>query len=1591
MDSKPPRNQSQKNFASTESFSEDDKVHHDKPISLPSFSSKGRKIFQLAEPTIDLSSVSRQNSIINAVPKNPYLDSLIQTANSHCQSNKPLLKSIAPIPIQPSSTISSSTSSSSAINDNTSLDNDNDEPHKHRHLPFYSATSAPPNDLPILESNPKNLIDNNRSIGYSYTTNHHYNYTDNNNNNNSNNSSNSNSSSNTLQTEPPPSSHYQSPLHEYPSHLSLDMDNPYRSGNSPDLTNFADRIPQHIDPVPINKSFWKRKNRVETIQREPESKQPSPTLSLLSFKKKLSPTSQMSHSKSPPEVIPRKLIRRDRNKLSPSTTPNYYYTQHTLESDSVSVLPSSTGLDPLSDYISPNTCNDQPHQLYTHSQPGSYSTINSQLSNDNDNNNNKSQFPEFDLNNVQKIEMRTPDPNYVSDEDSLDENEHIVPPLDQHQQQTAPPSSIRYKTITIAKPKQLPNIIPLDTSQLYNYLLEEQIRKDNQSQPPPKPAFFEEQNPKQLYSAASSSYSYVHKTPSAWQTYCNVLTCWIPKFVLEWSGMKTKPRQQAWREKIGLISIIFLLINFVGFFTFAFNAFVCGQPIPRIHYKEIPSDSVVIHGSVYNISTVYHSAKASFIGPQYRRPKKENNSTSSKIPPHPLSFLNIWNFAGSSDASLLFQNVNGACSDFISADENLTLDKNARLYVPMDRHHNNAFSNYYPCFLLNLNGSPRRLPHGYPMNEQVTNHGLPGAPAYDRDHCHLKEGYRNYLYRLQREIDVYYLWSDLPDIDNDLVVYLGDVIDLTRLSMLRNLKLSEPLLSLMKNSTALRETDISFILSQDHTSRKAATCLCQLAKVGVIDTDSVGCITSNIVLIISLIFIVSIIVVKFVFALYFEWFLSWRLGINFQHMPLANATASITSLAINASKVAARFEKMMARFKYGAAADPKKFQKGYQVKSRYPTSHAHQNNTTSQVTLENKMANDLTFDDVILGPTNTNITENTQHFQQYQSDLNVSLQNNRVETGVCLPTSTRHPNETIDSEDDNFQKAKELYYKDSNNLDTIMDRANSYSNLYQQKVERGSSINTKVDDDDDDEVKSNKVKNENSPEYINPEITTTLPDILEYNFQQKQNNPEASTKSQHLLSSDQLIHTICLVTAYSESEGGLRGTFDSIATSNYPNSHKLIIAVCDGDIAGEDSIKTPDIVMSMMEDYLTPPELSHPLPYVAIGQGAKRLNFAMVVGGFYKYDNNTVEVSQQRSIPMICIKKCGDEWEKNTPKPGNRGKRDSQVLLMRFLQKIIFSERMTDLENALYYTIWQLTGIDAIQYETMLMVDADTTIMPDSVEHMVSCFVKDPMIMGLCGETEIANKTESWVTMIQVFEYFISHHLTKSFESVFGGVTCLPGCFSMYRIKAPKGNRHHFYWVPILANPDIVERYGITTVETLHEKNLLLLGEDRYLSTLMLKTFPNRKQIFVPQAKCKTVAPSDFGVLLDQRRRWINSTVHNLMELIIVRDLCGVFCISMQFVVLIEFIGTLTLPAALLFTIFVIFRAIVERPVPVLPLVLMGFIIGIPGLLIVVTAHRWSHVLWMTIYLISLPVWNFILPLNACKFFFYIFLLVPTY
>lgn len=227
-----------------------------------------------------------------------------------------------------------------------------------------------------------------------------------------------------------------------------------------------------------------------------------------------------------------------------------------------------------------------------------------------------------------------------------------------------------------------------------------------------------------------------------------------------------------------------------------------------------------------------------------------------------------------------------------------------------------------------------------------------------------------------------------------------------------------------------------------------------------------------------------------------------------------------------------------------------------------------------------------------------------------------------------------------------------------------------------------------------------------------------------------------------------LAHTICLVTCYSEGHEGLRTTLDSIATTDYPNSHKLILVVADGMITGHGNpMSTPDVCLSMMQDFLIPPDQVEAHSYVAIADGTKRHNMAKVYAGFYRYDHATVDSDSQQRVPMITIVKCGTP--KEHAKPGNRGKRDSQVILMSFLQKVMFDERMTELEYALFTHLWRITGVSPDCFEIVLMVDADTKVYPDALSRLVSCMVKDPDVMGLCGETKIGNKTDSWVSMIQ--------------------------------------------------------------------------------------------------------------------------------------------------------------------------------------------------------------------------------------------------
>eukprot|EP00834_Sanchytrium_tribonematis_P004547 NODE_230_length_12188_cov_0.969890.p1 type:complete len:933 gc:universal NODE_230_length_12188_cov_0.969890:10229-7431(-) len=851
----------------------------------------------------------------------------------------------------------------------------------------------------------------------------------------------------------------------------------------------------------------------------------------------------------------------------------------------------------------------------------------------------------------------------------------------------------------------------------------------------------------------------ISATRRIWSNFALCVTCCIPLCCLRKCGLPTKGQQIAWREKISLVFVIILLALLVGFLTFGFQQTVCGVAPLRVSFDTLNGAEVVIRGKGYDFS-------------QYNHP-----GGSSKLPRGGIDMRELSGLSSSQrDLTFMFQDPS-SCSVLFGTDAVTT---------PI-----------FPCTI-----------GGADVNKATKISDVKEA-------CHDSGAFGEVL-SWRKTVNVFMPWDQVQDSSN-YFIYNNFVLDASKFDLLNisNTKIDLSNLNgfnFIDFKSSFIGKDATFYLNKDDNSRQIGKCFESMLTIAQIDTDTAGCIITNIVLYVSLVFIIGVVLIRFILAIFYAWFLSARIG-----KPLSES------------------------------------EKEYFMNKKF---------------------------------------QEEEYWQKFQK---------------------------------RGQQSQSLMF-----------------GAYSQYKHRMSSFDLK-----------------NSPSQTSLDKRNSVMSDASSEFPQAWPHPE-------MFYQEEVMHTILLVTAYSEDEEGLRNTLESLACTDYSDTHKLILVICDGIIKGSGNERsTPEIAVGMMD--LDPAFPNDPVAYsyVSIAEGSKRHNMAKIFAGYYNSANHRV--------PMITVVKTGTPEEATNSKPGNRGKRDSQIVLMNFLQKVTFDDRMTPLEYDLFQKIQYLCRNNPDKFEACVMVDADTRVEASSLKILVSAFTRDDAIIGLCGETRISNKWSSWVSMIQVFEYYLAHHNAKAFESVFGGVTCLPGCFCAYRIKAPKGDG---FFVPILGNPEIVEQYSENVVDTLHKKNLYLLGEDRFLTTIMLKTFPRRKMMFIPQALCKTEVPDKFRVLLSQRRRWINSTVHNLLELVLVSDLCGTFCISMQFVIFMELVGTVVLPAAIIFTFWLIISSIIWEPA-VIPLILLAAILGLPALLIAMTSKRWNYVGWMLVYLLSLPIWNLVLPSYA--------------
>lgn len=159
-------------------------------------------------------------------------------------------------------------------------------------------------------------------------------------------------------------------------------------------------------------------------------------------------------------------------------------------------------------------------------------------------------------------------------------------------------------------------------------------------------------------------------------------------------------------------------------------------------------------------------------------------------------------------------------------------------------------------------------------------------------------------------------------------------------------------------------------------------------------------------------------------------------------------------------------------------------------------------------------------------------------------------------------------------------------------------------------------------------------------------------------------------------------------------------------------------------------------------------------------------------------------------------------------------------------------------------------GARRATHDIVIFIDSDSFIEPQAVRHLTKYF-SDPEVGAVSGHTDVWNRDTNLLTQMQAIRYYIAFAVYKAAESVFGNVTCCPGCCSAYR-----------------------RTYLMEYVDAwLHQKFLgqeCTFGDDRSLTNYMIRKY---RAVYSEEAKAYTIVPDRFRVYMRQQQRWKKSWI----------------------------------------------------------------------------------------------------------------------
>ncbi|KAG1140602.1 hypothetical protein G6F37_009476 [Rhizopus arrhizus] len=428
-------------------------------------------------------------------------------------------------------------------------------------------------------------------------------------------------------------------------------------------------------------------------------------------------------------------------------------------------------------------------------------------------------------------------------------------------------------------------------------------------------------------------------------------------------------------------------------------------------------------------------------------------------------------------------------------------------------------------------------------------------------------------------------------------------------------------------------------------------------------------------------------------------------------------------------------------------------------------------------------------------------------------------------------------------------------------------------------------------------------------------------------------------------------HVILMVPCFAESSQTLKQTFDNLARSSYDDAKKLLLFVCDGvAINAEAKKETYKLLLESLghSSYMEEPVARS---YTSLGQNTRRINYAKIYSGYYETGRNRV--------PYLVIVKIGNPKERlqNHPAPpGNRGKRDSLVLVFSFLERCmnLANNLITPLDYEIFNQCYNVLGIDPRYFKYLMLTDADVQVQSNVVHKLVLRLEHDRKMLAVSGHVRPANPEENLTTMIQIFHVYMDFFTGLAYESCLHSVMSFNGGLVMFKIWAENENsskygkkqqaaEHHrldtLIKMPKLSDEIIIinpfddihsvndvdsiaaikstvhstpakktavvklrpESHlnlfsnssiqaccvhptvirGICTAQpnTMHMQNVLLLGEEKYLSIILLTANPGYQLGFEPEAEGYATLPSSFFSLQGLQTRNIRASFHIQLEM----------------------------------------------------------------------------------------------------------------